>query len=236
MAASWIDLSSEINFESCFAFDIGEGHLSGVIDECAIVQTERRMAAPSSATPEPIEDEIWKTSNSEVRNLLSKLLNPSGILVKLETAIIGAGGDPYRLLSMVKTAKIRRIIDPCDTLVALLRSEFLQCKQHCNSNVFREEPKILLWAFDEALGFWEDTNNPQKGDAMQSARPIWMVDVGTKHLALNVAMSLSPHGCVVQEGNMHDSCAIKASATDTSGRILQARRVLRRAEDSDQKS
>jgi hypothetical protein len=228
VAASWLNLASEINFRACFGFESAEGRLVGVVDECAIVQAERQMEAPSSTHPNPIDIDGQTVLDPAALSMMVKMLNAGDTAAKLETAIIGGGGISYRLLTMVKTKSYRRILDPCRTVMALIRSAFPQCKPDCYLHLGLEEQVTTLeWAFDEAVGCWESGNTFKQNEVQDATWPVWVTYVGAERLALNVVMGLSFHGCVVQDPKLCHFCAV--AATSTQGRISAARRILRTA-------
>lgn len=153
------------------------------------------------------------------------MLNTNDILAKIETAIIGAGEESYRLLTMVRTGSSLRIMDPSGTVTALIRSSFPRCEPDCHLKINpEEETEPLLWAFDEALGFWDPTNMLPEDEGGAAIRQVWITQVGNERLSLNIAMGLSPHGCVVQGSSLCHHCAI--AATSSQGRLPVARRIL----------
>ncbi|OCL14375.1 hypothetical protein AOQ84DRAFT_406241 [Glonium stellatum] len=209
----WVDIAAELTVSGCFGFDIGEGRLCGVSDEFAVVQAERRMAA-SLAAAEILQRPEATFDNSDMENSV----------VKVETAIIGAAGIPYRLLTMVQSNLHLRIVDPSDAIMSLCRSDIPQCDHKASEASNRTEiaPGVLeLWDLDKAIGYW----NTENDHVELGLHPIWTTAVCDSHLKLNVALSLSFHGCIIRGPRLCLECAIQLAMA--SGRLASARRILR---------
>ena len=135
-AATWIDLSQEHSVSRCFGFYVAEGRVQGLASESAIVRTEQTM----NVKPCP---------KVESSTLKANTIDPCNI--HLETAIIGTGPAWYRLLTMVRSDTVRRIIDPFDVLKHRIRSDTLTCCHDKRENSVEYHTDIL-YTFDEFLG------------------------------------------------------------------------------------
>lgn len=181
VAAEWLNLATEINYKACFGFEVTEGRLSGVVDECAIVQAEQEMDPPNSAQPEPMVLDDQTMSDPNALSTMTEMvkMNHGDTGAKLEMAITGAGGAPYRLLTMVKTSSNRRIVDPCQAIKAFLESEFPRCKPNCSQLHVKPEgqPETFEWAFNDAVGCWGKDNffkeKRSRGDTLSLDNICW---------------------------------------------------------------
>lgn len=196
IAASWLDLNSDIALNSFFKAEIRQGQLHGVCGDEAIVETEKTMAISE-------QDETMGIQQLEIESKEDDILDFGEGLV--ETALIGAEGRPYRLLTMARSTAYRRIVDPCDAVMAIHRSVYPQCSHskpiNTSSMPKLPSPKSLrLVSFDEVLGSW----NPAEMPDMESLpnldeEVIEVTKVLNTVTKFNVAVGLSLDGAVVTE-------------------------------------
>lgn len=98
IASPWLNLNSDMDERVFFGASTSQGQLCGVSGEFAAIRTEKAMATP----------EIAK-SGSTLKDVDYDEATPDDAV--LETAIIGAAGIPFRLLTMVRSHSYRRIVD-----------------------------------------------------------------------------------------------------------------------------
>lgn len=148
-------------------------------------------------------------------------------VVSTSTAIIGAAAYTYRLLTMVRSGKVLRIIDPSAAMWNKACSKTLQCEhtqlQSSNKSDTAAIPVpdseiMAAWSFEELLGDWDIKN-------WDDTKP-WVTKVLDSHLKLNVAMSLSPKSTVVKGPKCCLRCAMEMVNKIDVGNIGAARSIL----------
>jgi hypothetical protein len=225
--ASWVDLSSKLQVSGCFGFEISEGRLCGVIGDFALVQAEQSMAAPID--PSTLENgQVYEINHDQEDepNELRNALDPASAdasKIQVETAIIGAAGIPYRLLVLVQGAgSVLRIVDPSDAIMAFCRSAVPQCKHDALAihSADINFDMIEVWDIEGAVGCW----NRENGRRQDLKTVVRMTEWCDSHLKLNVALSLSPHGCVIRGSH----CCLKCAMAHVPEKIktISAQRIL----------
>ncbi|KAI9858618.1 MAG: hypothetical protein M1813_007423 [Trichoglossum hirsutum] len=212
--SAWVDLSAELVLSESFSFVHAEGQLRGVDNEFAVVHLEKKLqtgedVSPRSAAITPTDPLLIDLSDAYV-----------------ETAIIGAAGIPYRLLTMVKSDSYRRIVDPADAIMALHRSEAPQCDHGPSEGTdITVDESSTLWTFDQLLGCWSAENEPDTTD--ETSKNTYITTYCDTNLKLNVAMSLSLHGCVIRDVK----CCIGCAMAKLEGHPPASRRIIHRRID-----
>jgi hypothetical protein len=229
VVAKWVDLTAQQLFEGSFGFHYAEGRLVGVGDEYAVVYSEKTMQPPEELgnntwtfgadddAEDPSADfgnltDAWQTKDDQGKT--------SKTNVSVQTAIIGAG-SPYRLLTMIKSDKYLRILDPSMILMALSRSEYFRCDHHGPhpKPVSMNLKHTSFWTFDELLGGWDTSNHTfdrdTQGVVLQMSTttnniPIFYVTTSQKtHLEFNISIGLSPFsGCLIKRPDDCLPCAM----------------------------
>lgn len=239
VVANWADLTVEQRLAGSFGFYCTEGVLAGVNEEYAIINSEKTMQAPEGSgndvwTFSPFDDAAGqlKDSSFDISAAWQKKEDEDDEPVnttRVQTAIIGAG-SPYRLLTMIKSSQYLRIVDPSMNVLAISRSESLNCEHNGpHTEPLCINPKtVSFWTFDDLLGGWDTSNRTfdidaesvvtQMSHTMNNVPMFYVTTCQKTHLGLNVAMSLSPFsGCLLKRADQCLSCAIKR-VTEREGR------------------
>ncbi|KAL6722205.1 hypothetical protein ACLMJK_001312 [Lecanora helva] len=209
-ASTWINMSEELSGFGCFGFSFAEGRVQGIVSEFAVVQAERTMKI---SQPCPSQ-----------QGLISQTSNTTPVdtsFAGIEVALIGASQVSYRLLTMVKSDTARRIVDPTAAIVACCSSFFPAC-EHARIETYLDSAHDSVWSFDELLGGWSRENkleSENKGMIVSTT----LIETTQK---FNVALSLSPQGCVVQNPSCCFTCAKGHLARHPS---KHGKRIIRRA-------
>lgn len=197
--ASWLDLNLELVGQEFFSAVFVQGQLSGVCGDFAFVQTEKVMYLKEGVPIAP-EDQV---NASKILNTLAT----DNCDAYIDTAILGAAEIPYRLLTMVKSAMHRRVVDPADAIMAIHRSLYVQCSHKRDYHQVPSDPKLNIFTFDQLLGSW----NPEDDEydfRERSRENIHVTCLLETPLKFNVAMSLAPHGAIVYQGKSCLNCAV----------------------------
>jgi len=197
--ASWLNLNLELTRQEFFGAVFTQGQLSGVCGDFALVQTEKVMYLAEGV---PIETEDRANTPEMVDTLATDDCD-----AYLDTAILGAAGIPYRLLTMVKSAIHRRVVDPAAAIMAIHRSQQVQCSHKRNRYHVPSDPKLKVFTFDQLLGSWNPEDDEYDLDA-QDGKDIYVTWLLETPLKFNVAMSLVPHGAIICQGKSCLNCAV----------------------------
>ncbi|KAF2268572.1 hypothetical protein CC78DRAFT_565446 [Lojkania enalia] len=203
IAAPWLDLTNPINERIFFGASISQGQLCGTSGEHAVVQTERVMEMAEVAG-----SETFSGGGSRNETVASDD-------AMLDTAIIGAADIPFRLLTMVRSASYRRIIDPSDALMAVHRAHFPTCSHRKETDEKISRAHYREFTFNHIVGEWSkdhiSTDQPANSDRSKKRNITVLLDTNLKY---NVALSLAFDGSTVQGEQCCTQCALAFSTTD----------------------
>ena len=172
--APWLDLSSELKIEGCFHLIGSRGRLGaltsagtgdstakfhGVEENFAIIETESTQ------------------DTSMFNSHFKKELLPRGTAFSFSTDRTPVTSDViltaihenfYRLMLRVKTPSHWRIVDPSDAMNAVIRdSTVLPTCSHETSHPITIQDSVKAYTFEELLGRWPDTVQPQATTSIQ---------------------------------------------------------------------
>jgi hypothetical protein len=196
IASPWLDLNRQINERIFFGASTSPGQLCGVSGQFATIQTEKVMTTAemlrSGSAPKEADDDEARPDDAV-----------------LETAIIGAAGIPFRLLTMVRSNSYRRIVDPADAIMALNKATLPKCNHP--KEIAGEPSKALYreFTFDQILGEWNSdhisTQELANSDGSKKRNVTVILDTVLKH---NVALSLAYPETVMHGDQCCAQCAI----------------------------
>ena len=187
-ASNWIDLSQELSISGCFGFSPAQGQIQGVVGDFAIIQAEETM-----------EQSEHDVSSLEILETPSAASTLDSSIAYVETAIIGAS-PTHRLLTMVRSDTVRRIVDPTAAMIALFNSYAPRC-EHSDTIDVLSDTSNSLETFDELLGEWGPENASKQDGKSVVTQTMSTVE------KFNVALSLSPQGCIIQGPQCCLNCA-----------------------------
>ncbi|OCK88440.1 uncharacterized protein K441DRAFT_669206 [Cenococcum geophilum 1.58] len=202
IASPWLDLNHDINGRLFFGAFTSQGQLCGVSGEFAAIQTEKVMETAEIVRSDSASSEV---DENEAR--------PDDAV--LETAIIGAAGIPFRLLTMVRSCSYRRIVDPADAIMGLYRAIIPKCN-HLNDMYGKiSKAHYREFTFDQILGEWnKDYISTQQSASFDESRKRNVTVTFDTALKYNVALSLAYPESVVHGDQCCAQCAITILKND----------------------
>lgn len=221
IAAKWLDLKEPIAAKGCFSADVAEGQIPSVQEQCAFLFTEVKL---------PLHGDVKNASSviakAPFTELTQKHLKRDECEAVLDHAIIGTlDGQTKRLLTTIKSGSARRIIDPSDTLLSILRSTVIGSENRAICKHRKTEEPILripqdspvldspwhFWTFEQIVANWESGNNG-----------LYVSTSLDSNLKLNVALSLSADGCLLRDTLSCQMCAAELlhESTTLPGRMI----------------
>lgn len=215
VAASWIDLSREVQTTTSFGFKSAQGRLCGVDADYAFVRTES-TARSSFGDLDLSEAKLpqhghYEPDVAEV-SLLATIQSPGSRCLR----------PPIEVCTLVTIAKIgrhTRIIDPTAIFDALASSVVLRCTHNDSTKpAVPFSPPHRTWSFEEAVGFWEGNNFEDKVSSWT-----YYTTILDSHAKYNTLLALSPQGCVVKTADCCLACAqtqLDSQFSDSKGRRI----------------
>jgi hypothetical protein len=186
----WFEMDQEIRLQHSWGVKILHGSVQGVIGERAIIGTQTSTEASSTALREPTEVPEEPTQGDAV----------------LEGIVFGISDSLYRYMSLVRTSKSLRILDPFDVYEGLIFAMGPHC-DHRGSVAKLHSP----WNLDEVIQGWSKTNLPQ-GEIAHVAT------ISDSVLNYHVAVGFTGGQCILQTSGCCFSClANNAVATQRVG-------------------
>lgn len=211
VAARWIDLSGKLDISGCFGFEQSEGQIQGVTSDFAAIYSEQGMPAPGNGCS-PIAS-FPREERRGSRDVLASttdrypdILDASD--TDMFTAITGAAGSPYRLLAIAQSNTHLRMVDPSSAIQGLFRSSIPVCEHEETTLDDPSGNKILMWNYEGFLASCDATNNTNVGEN-PDGRDVWITAQCDSTFKLNVALSLSSHGCVIRGTKCCMGCALE---------------------------
>lgn len=174
-----------------FGANTSQGQLCGVSGEYAAVQAEKAMKMAETVGEPSSSDQLER--NDGFRD---------GAV--LETAIIGAAGNPFRLLTMVRSDLYRRIVDPADTIMGLHEAIVPRCKHAKDVPQKFRDTQYTIFSFDRILRKWNKDFVPRNPFETTTRQVTAIFDTALK---FNVTMGLVSSGSVIHSHQCCTRCA-----------------------------
>jgi len=216
VAAPWIDIRSEVQVRASFGVESAQARLRGVDTDWVVLCTESTAGSSFgdldlSAAKLPTHD-YGEQDDSELS--LQSSIHPSGS----NSAVLGY--NIFMLVTIAKVGKHTRIVDPTSIPGAIVLSHIPRCS-HTNSpkSAIVPSPPHRIWSFEEAVGFWEDTNFDDGSSSWSYSTTIL-----DSHAKYNTLMALSPQSCIVKTADCCFACAQKE--LDRQFTDSKSRRIL----------
>lgn len=217
VVAPWVDMRTEMQIFAPFGFKSAQARLRDVDADWAVLCTESPFRCGGFGLLDLSEAKLPRHECDEI--------DRAEISLHSSLQFMGSDVDLLRdslfmLTTIAAVGRHTRIIDPFATIGAMASSHSLRCS-HNNptKSAMVATPHHRIWSFEEAVGYWQDTNVDDK-----SCPWSYYTTILDSHAKYNTLLALSPRGCIVKTADCCFACA--QMELDTRFQDSNARRVL----------
>jgi hypothetical protein len=218
--APWTDISRELSLQGCFRIEAATGVINEVQDECGFVVTEMTLDIDIRDTP--------PQSPAEGNGASSPHLQVDESDLQVQSYIMSTKHN-YRFMVLASTHSSLRAIDPTFGLICLANNPFASAKCTCPAPASDLPDSVRLFPLDSILSEWHSSLDESDSSSEQDESPASFIAAPQLFMRAeeyNIALSLSPFGCVVMGSQDCWKCAVQSFASNKHNQ----RRIIRRPE------
>ncbi|KAK0747072.1 hypothetical protein B0T18DRAFT_164799 [Schizothecium vesticola] len=205
-AAAWTDMANPLRVAGSFGVEVSYGIIAGVTEETAFVESEPTMqitdSDPAQGSPEGgvVLGERGEEADANVDgDDDGPARRQDDAHLTLNCAIIRMERN-HRLLTICSTQKYQRVVDPAMALICLANSRAATCRcrpyssSSAGGRLAANHANIRFQGLETILGRWDPVPGGEDDENV-----IFVPYVPDNGLKVNIALCLSPLGCILLE-------------------------------------